>query len=148
MNVPSRSVKTVTTLPNENKIFIANLTGANPFSVSLPKEIDLTGWVLTEFTFSGVPVTSGVPDEMFYNLHLDNIPNCSTSEWIRNDNNAGIPLGLSGEFTHERPQDMEILRFSSTKPVSSFRIRFTNGSDGSTLSQFSKCCLWLKKLEL
>jgi hypothetical protein len=103
-----------------HRIFVYATT--TPFTIDLPSEHRHNKLFLFEYTIKGAPQTLSVPDNVFYNLIIEDSPAYS-SQYIRNDQRPGIPLALTGGFTHiECLPPLEVARGSNDK-LHHFRMR-------------------------
>ena len=74
---------------------------SNTLNVDLSSDVDLRTLTLIQYSFDGIPVSSGIPDYLFYNLNFINSPYLVMNNPIRNDNVTGFPLALTGTFTEK-----------------------------------------------
>lgn len=112
-----------------NFIIIQSNDSTNPVAITLDKNLEFRKMKLIEYTIDGVPVTAGKPDELYYNLTLDDT-SLNYHEWHRNDNLRGIPLPLTGQFTHETISPGKVVTLHPTKNFARLHVHLTNASDG------------------
>jgi len=102
----------------------------SPFRVTLDSPITLKTLYLKSYTFDGVPVSSGYPDESTYNLVIEDNNGGSYIPLITTGT-RGIPLNLTASHTEkifETP--LQILNNSNTTFLK-FTIRLLNASNGT-----------------
>jgi hypothetical protein len=87
-------------MPDKKLFLVYNNTTSNTIQVDLTQDLNLTKLTLIQYQIDGVPVTGGVPDNLFYNLNFTNT-SCAMNNPIRNDSVTGFPLTLTGTFTEK-----------------------------------------------
>jgi len=122
-------------------LFLTSQAITNPVRIRFAQSTEVPNLRLLGYSFSGVPVTSSVPNSLYYNLTFDGLSTLQDTQWIRNDNNPGIALALEGEFTHH---DLNQPFIISKEPIrlQDFFIKLTD-SDGA-VATFSKCVFWFE----
>ena len=73
-------------------------TTASTLNLDLTSDLNVNSLTLINYAVDGVPVSSGIPDYLFYNLNFINT-SCVMNNPIRNDNVVGFPLMLDATFT-------------------------------------------------
>jgi hypothetical protein len=97
---------------------------------------------LVGFSITGVPVSAGVPDHLFYNLQIT-CGNTNIMSYNRNDGREDIPLPMTGEFTtYNFSEPMLIFNKNMGIHVTFDKLIFKlTDSNGSTPT-FTQLCLW------
>lgn len=122
-------------------LFITSLASTNPVRVRIADTVDVNNLRLQAYSITGVPVTAGVPDNLYYNLLFQGVSSLNGNDWIRSDGLTGKPLALSGSFTHEDLNEPLIITDQPVK-LQDFEVKLTDTSGNN--ATFTSFALWLE----
>jgi hypothetical protein len=104
---------------------------SSPINVALDSPIKISKLYLKHYTFDGVPVTSGYPDQSCYNLVIENA-NGGLYTPLISTGKRGLPLPLTATHTTQTfDSPLLILKGSGETSLQKFTIRILNNSDGT-----------------
>lgn len=126
------------------ELFFYSNNGDNPLIIRLPyNNIVITGLGLSEYIITGVPSNGDIPNHLFYNIVFEGI-RLSKNSIIRSDNQLGLPIKLTGNFTQMTYDSPRVITRETLKGYSDFKIRITDSKGND--AKYDSIGLWFKVL--
>jgi len=122
---------------SHDHIFLrSTATGWNTFKAS--RQHGAKDVYVRQVSLSGVPVTAGVPNSLYYNLDIEGL---DPSHWIKGDTSVGVPVRLTGSFTTQ--QEVNPVHLGSVKGngLNNFRWKLTDPTGADAI--YTEADLWL-----
>ena len=115
---------------DSNYLFISSENFTNPLKIDLTKTISYRKLYLLEYSFFGVPTTSGVPNFTHYDLNFSGINGWTLQNWIHtNCSCEKFPLLLdSSDVTHRVLNPPRLITQIGVNEIKNFKVNFTDPS--------------------
>jgi hypothetical protein len=108
------------------------------YQLRLPTDFKAAQAHLRAVSIKGVPVTGGVPNDLFLNLEIDGFHD----NLIRNDGLSGYPLPLTGNFTFHKYEGCGLLIADANKAnYATVILRLTDSLGQPAI--FTQIALWI-----
>jgi hypothetical protein len=128
-----------------NQLFIYASSSTNPVQVELSQKAtgSFKQIYLKQYSITGVPVTAGVPDNLFYTIDFDNTAS-PNQHILRTDHKRGFPLRLTGLFTTEVfDTPVLIADFGNNQVNQTFKLNISTPT-GNNDATYTSLALWLE----